>query len=84
MSYINRSYGNRGYSQRGFSRREPVEEGKEYEADITELSRRGDGMAKIEGSVISVSGAKTRDHVKFRVTRVARRFAAAEIVQRQD
>jgi predicted RNA-binding protein with TRAM domain len=81
MSYINRSYGNRGYTQRGFSRRAPVEEGKEYEADITELSRRGDGIAKIEGFVIFVSGAKTGDHVKFRVTRVARRFATAEIVQ---
>ena len=81
MSYINRSYGNGGYTQHGFSRRAPVEEGKEYEADITELSRRGDGIAKIEGFVIFVSGAKTGDHVKFRVTRLARRFATAEIVQ---
>jgi predicted RNA-binding protein with TRAM domain len=81
MSYINSSYGNRGFTQRGFSRRAPVEEGKEYEADITGLSRRGDGIAKIEGFIIFVSGAKTGDHVKFRVTRVARRSATAEIVQ---
>ena len=81
MSYGNRRYGDRGYRQRGFSRPAPVEEGKEYEADITELSRRGDGIAKIEGFIIFVSGAKTGDHVKFRVTRVARRFATAEIVQ---
>ena len=82
MSYGRRSYGRRGYTQRGFSRQAPVEEGKEYEADITELSRRGDGIAKIEGFVIFVSGAKTGDHVKFKVTRVGRRFAEAEIVQR--
>jgi len=81
MSYTNRRYGNRGYTQRGFSRSAPVEEGKEYEADITELSRRGDGIARIQGFVIFVSGAKTGDHVKFRVTRVARRFATAETVQ---
>lgn len=82
ISYGRRSYGRRGYTQRGFSRQAPVEEGKEYEADITELSRRGDGIAKIEGFVIFVSGAKTGDHVKFKVTRVGRRFAEAEIVQR--
>jgi len=81
MSYINRRYSNRGYTQRGFSGQAPVKEGEEYEADITELSRRGDGIARIQGFVIFVSGAKTGDHVKFKVTRVARRFATAEIVQ---
>ena len=80
MSYRNRRYG-RGYRSRSFPRQAPVKEGEEYEADITELSRRGDGIAKIEGFVIFVSGAKKGDHVKFRVTRVARRFAAAEIVK---
>ena len=80
MSYGNRRYASRGFTQRGFSRSAPVEEGKEYEADITELSRRGDGIAKIEGFVIFVPGAEKGDHVKFKVTRVARRFATAEIV----
>jgi len=80
MSYINRSYGSRGFRGRGFSRPAPVKEGEEYEADITELSRRGDGIAKIEGFIIFVSGAKTGDHVKFKITRVARRFATAEIL----
>ena len=75
----NRGYGGRGF--RRFPRQAPVKEGEEYEADITELSRRGDGVAKIEGFIIFVSGAKVGDHVKFRITRVARRFATAEIVQ---
>ncbi len=79
MSYRNRSYG-RG-RRRGFSRQAPVKEGEEYEADITEVSRRGDGIAKIQGFVIFVSGAKTGDHVKFKITRVSRRFATAEIVK---
>ena len=81
MSYRNGSYGSRGYRSRGFSKPAPVKEGEQYEADITELSSRGDGIAKIQGFIIFVSGAKTGDHVKFKVTRVAQRFAAAEIVQ---
>ncbi|MCW4027850.1 MAG: TRAM domain-containing protein [Candidatus Bathyarchaeota archaeon] len=79
--YGNRSYGSRGYTQRGSSGPAPVEEGKEYEANITEMSRRGDGIAKIQGFIVFVSGAKTGDNVKFRVTRVGRRFAEAEVVQ---
>jgi len=72
-------YRSKGYRDRGFSRPAPVKEGEEYEADITDISRRGDGVAKIEGFIIFVSGAKRGDHVKFKITRVARRFATAEI-----
>ena len=32
----------------------PVEEGKEYELDIKEVSRRGDGVARIEGFVVFI------------------------------
>ena len=85
MSYRNRGSRDRGYgsrdTKRGFSRSAPVEEGKEYQASITEMSRRGDGIAKIQGFIVFVSGAKTGDNVKFRVTRVGRRFAEAEVVQ---
>ncbi|MCK4953678.1 TRAM domain-containing protein [Candidatus Bathyarchaeota archaeon] len=71
-----------GYSYENYgSRPAPVEEGKEYEADIAELSRRGDGIAKIQGFVIFVPDTKPGDHVTFKVTRVARRFATAEIIQ---
>jgi len=74
-------YRGKGFTRRVFPRRAPVEEGKVYEADITEMSRRGDGIAKIEGFIIFVSGAKTGNHAKFKVTRVAPRYATAEIVQ---
>ena len=74
MSYRGRRSGN--YS----SRPAPVEEGKEYEADIAELSRRGEGIAKIQGFVIFIPHTKPGDHVKFRVISVARRFATAEVV----
>ena len=59
----------------------PVEVGKEYEVDIQETSRRGEGIARIEGLVIFVPNAKIGDHVKIKVTRISRKFAEAEIVQ---
>jgi predicted RNA-binding protein with TRAM domain len=80
MSYKSGDKGANRFVQNRFSQSAPVEEGKEYEADIIELSRRGDGIAKIEGFVIFVSGGNPGEHVKFRVTRVARRYAIAELV----
>jgi len=78
----------RGFgSRRGFGgRREggfapkPVEIGKEYEVDISETSRRGEGIARIEGLVIFIPNTKTGDHVKIKIKRVSRRFAEAEVV----
>ena len=48
---------------------------REYEVDITETSRQGEGIARIQGSVIFVVNAKPRDHVKIRITRIGRRAA---------
>jgi len=56
----------------------PVEEGKQYEVDIKELSRRGDGLARVEGFVVFVPNTKPGDHVKIQVTQVRDRFAIAE------
>jgi predicted RNA-binding protein with TRAM domain len=76
MSY---SYGGR----RGFrfNRNQPVEVDKEYEARIEDISRRGDGIAKIEGFIIFVPNAKQGEQVKFKITRVGNRFAIGELVQ---
>jgi len=59
----------------------PVEIGKEYTVNITGRSRRGDGIAKIQGFVIFVADAKLGDHVKIRITRIGRTSAEAEIVK---
>jgi len=59
----------------------PVEVGKEYETEIEDISRRGDGIAKIEGFIIFVPNTKKGEHVKFKVTRVGNRFATGELVQ---
>jgi predicted RNA-binding protein with TRAM domain len=72
-------YGNRGPSRDSFGPK-PVEVGKEYDVEITEISRRGDGIAKVGGFVIFVAGAKAGSKLKIKVTSVGPRFATATIV----
>jgi predicted RNA-binding protein with TRAM domain len=72
----------RGYSNSGprFDVKKPVEVDKEYEANIEDTSRRGDGIAKIEGFIIFVANAKQGEKVKFKVTKVGDRFATGELI----
>jgi predicted RNA-binding protein with TRAM domain len=58
----------------------PVEVGKEYDVTISETSRRGDGVAKIDGFVIFVTGGKQGEKTRIKVTQVGPRFANATIV----
>ena len=57
----------------------PVETGKEYDVQITEISRKGDGIARIQGFVIFVKDGKVGQNVKIRISQVGPRFATAEI-----
>ncbi len=54
--------------------------GEEYVVKIIEISKRGDGIARIRGLVIFVPGTSPGDSVKIRITRVGRRHAIAEVV----
>ena len=58
----------------------PVEEGKEYDVTVESIGSKGDGIAKIQGFIIFVSGAKTGDNIKVRITSVRRNFATAELI----
>jgi predicted RNA-binding protein with TRAM domain len=94
MSYGNRSGGRGGYgSSRGGGfggsrpggfgssfKPKPVEVGKEYDVTISDTSRRGEGIAKIDGFVIFVAGAKQGQSAKIKITRVTDRFATGEVV----
>ncbi len=71
--------GRRGHGK-GFKRC-PVEMGKDYEVDVTEMSRQGEGIVRIQGFVIYVADAKLGDHVKIKITRIGGRTANAEIVK---
>jgi len=62
----------------------PVELGKEYDVEIQETSRRGEGIARIKGLVCFVPNTKPGEHVKIRITRISRRFAEAEVVGKAE
>jgi predicted RNA-binding protein with TRAM domain len=72
-----------GFSRgpRDFNTPKPVEVGKEYEVEITEKGSKGDGIARIQGFVVFVSGGNPGDKVKIKITSVANRFAQAEVVK---
>jgi len=75
------SYSYKSNRESGFDSEAPVELGQECEGEIEDISRRGDGIAKIEGFVIFVPDTKKGEHVKFKIMKVGRRFAVAELVQ---
>jgi predicted RNA-binding protein with TRAM domain len=62
----------------------PVETGKEYDVQITETSRQGDGIAKVQGFVIFVKNAKVGQSTKVKITNVGPRFATAELAAPQE
>ena len=79
MGYERRGYGGGGGANRFGPK--PVEEGKEYDVDIKEISRRGEGIARVEGLVVFVPNTKPGDHIKIKITRVSNRFASGEVIQ---
>ena len=82
-----RSFGpRRGFRGRGGGRfpPKPVEVGKEYEVDVEETSRRGEGIARIQGLVTFIPNTKPGDHVKIKIIRISRRFAEAEVVEKGE
>ena len=80
MSYgSGRNYGS-SFGNKSFSQQKPVETGKEYNVQITETSRKGEGVARVQGFVIFVKDGRTGQDVKAKITSVGERFATAEIV----
>jgi len=70
-------YGNR---ERGGFRPNavPVREGEELDVRIEGIAEKGDGVAKKQGFVIFVPGAKQGEEVHIRISKVARSVAFAE------
>ena len=98
MSYGNRGGrggfgGSRGGSGGGYGGRssggfgssfkpKPVEVGKEYDVTISDTSRRGEGIAKIDGFVIFVPGTKMGQSARITVTQVSERYANGQVVEK--
>lgn len=79
INLFRNSYGSDNYNNRENSA--PINEGEEYDVKIEDLGRDGDGITRIEGFVVFVSGAKVGDEVKIRITSTRRNFGFAEIVE---
>ncbi|MDG7022848.1 MAG: TRAM domain-containing protein, partial [Nitrososphaerota archaeon] len=59
----------------------PVEVGNVYDVTLSDISRRGDGIAKIDGFVIFVAGGKQGQSAKVKVTQVSNRYAMGTVVE---
>lgn len=59
----------------------PINVGDEFDVKIEDLGRDGDGIAKVEGFVVFVSGAGVGDEVKIKINAVRQKFAFAEIIE---
>jgi len=71
--------GRRGHGK-GF-KRSPVELGEKLEVDITELSPKEEGIARVQGLVIHVPNTKPGDHVKIKITQIRDKAANAEKIK---
>src|SRR5919109_2776097 len=76
MSYRRGRFGGGGR----FGGPKPVEAGKEYDVQVTEISRKDDGVARIQGFIIFVKGGRVGQKTRVRVTHVGDRFATAETI----
>jgi predicted RNA-binding protein with TRAM domain len=64
--------------RRGPSRPKPVKEGDVVE--VVEKSRRGDGVARVEGFVVFVPSAEPGQRVKVQIERVGDTYAVGRVV----
>ena len=59
-----------------------LQEGQEVEVQITDLSRTGYGVGRVNGCVIFVKDGRVGEKVRVRITKFSARSAHAEIVKR--
>jgi predicted RNA-binding protein with TRAM domain len=59
----------------------PVKAGDEVEVTIDATAAKGDGIARKDGFVIFVKGAKQGDKIRVKITDVKARFAVGEPLQ---
>lgn len=62
----------------------PVSQGDEVDVHIEAMGEKGDGIAKKQGFVIFVPGAKIGDYVKIRITKVLAKVCFAEVLQKME
>ncbi len=63
-----------------FFKPKPVKVGDELEVTVSEVSRRGDGLIRVEGYVIFIPNTKQGDTVKIRITQIRPNYAVAQVI----
>jgi predicted RNA-binding protein with TRAM domain len=58
----------------------PVKIGEELEVTVTELSKKGDGVTRVQGYVIFIPNAKQGQQVKIKITAIRPNFAIGELL----
>jgi predicted RNA-binding protein with TRAM domain len=58
-----------------------LKEGDETELEITQKSRDGRGLARLNGLLVFVSGASPGEKVKVRIVKLGVRHAEAEVIE---
>ena len=72
-----------GRNDRGFDGGfppKPVNVGEELDVTIEAVGEKGDGVAKKDGFVLFIPGARQGQHLRVKVTKVLRKVGFAEIV----
>ncbi len=69
-----------GYSSESM-RTPPINEGETYNVKIESIGREGDGIAKINGFVVFIPGAKVGDELDVKINKVTRRVAFGDKVE---
>ncbi len=64
-----------------FSKEKPVKVGEELDVLVSEVSRRGDGVARIQGFVIFIPNTKQGMQAKIRIKEIRPSFATAELIE---
>jgi len=72
-----------GKEERG-ARQPPVQQGERIEVDIIGIGKDGDGVAKVEGFVVIIQGARKGERHEVEITKVLQRVAFADIVKPQE
>jgi len=65
----------------GLSKEKPVKVGEEIDVLVSEVSRRGDGVARVQGFVIFIPNTKQGMQAKIRIKEIRPSFATAELIE---
>ncbi len=63
------------------ARESPVRVGEVISVEIVEVSRRGDGVARVRGLIVFVPKTKPGDKVRVRIRKVGPTWAVGEVVE---